>query len=491
MCADYLERMKETKDNFDSKQCCTFSIPVYRHRVGGQEFEAISNKAIWYHNEYCRGKPKLPKSRKRKSDKYDSKGSKMEFLHRIDTALAKAALFLRKNMPQNDHSWNGGDPNFSLTVGQYMVLPLAYQGAGMQAEALESMEYINRRFLQGDGAGCYDPACLEADYFIPYAPAWIAVSAVQMGRGDLAQKCMRHVLPFQGRGRIGGFFCTMADLKSGKGVFCFDTSATATMACLWTGNLDQARRAGEYILRLAEVSSNSTWVWSLDEQGNAVTSKEGPWWDAHKVAKNTITVKCTMDKETPNQPHWKTGLYLAVCSYLYRYFGDQKYLMAAIQCVRFAFDSYDARHGWPMWGHQLAWGAAELYKDTYDTKVLALARQLGQMLVERQSNMGFFPYTEWYTEREPPRITYSICAQSTVWLSKVREALRLSMTRGADGTTTNMPSFKGLGRKRPRTAPPRAPVVSPPQEPVAPPQPPQADTGGAADPNQQNVGMPV
>ena len=133
--------------------------------------------------------------------------------------------------------------------------------------------------------------------------------------------------------------------------------------------------------------------------------------------------------------------------YLYRYFSDQKYLMAAIQCVRFAFDSYDARHGWPMWGHQLAWGAAELYKDTYDTKVLSLARQLGQMLVERQHEMGYFPYTEWYTENEPPRITYSICAQSTVWLSKVREAIRLSMTRGTDGTTTNTPSFKGLGRR--------------------------------------------
>lgn len=167
VCADFLERAKESSNNFDPKMTCGFCVPVYRHRVGGQEFEAISAKACWYHNQYCRGKPKLAKSRKRRSDKYDSKGSKMDFLQRIDTALAKSAMFLRKNMPQSDHSWSNGQPGFVLTIGQYMVLPLAYQAAGMQAEALEAMEYINRRFLQEDSAGCYDPACLAADYFIP------------------------------------------------------------------------------------------------------------------------------------------------------------------------------------------------------------------------------------------------------------------------------------------------------------------------------------
>ena len=147
---------------------------------------------------------------------------------------------------------------------------------------------------------------------VPYAPAWTAVSAVQLGRPDMAYKLMGFVLTFQSRGRYGGFFGGRSESLSGRGVFCFDTTgeidastdgssclslclncltplaadahphtlmmmphrhpipclaAAATFACLMTGRVEEARRAGEVFLRLAELSGHERWYFTLDHGG--------------------------------------------------------------------------------------------------------------------------------------------------------------------------------------------------------------------------------
>jgi hypothetical protein len=113
-----------------------------------------------------------------------------------------------------------------------------------------------------------------------------------------------------------------------------------------------------------------------------------------------------------------------------------------------------------MWGHKLAWGASELYITNKDPKVLQMATELGIMLVQRQNEEGTFPYPEWFpvatdpptpkpfpdntdgyvsasssglaaTQRgpcaTPASVTYSITAQATIWMSKVKHALQVSM----------------------------------------------------------------
>ena len=56
-----------------------------------------------------------------------------------------------------------------------------------------------------------------------------------------------------------------------------------------------------------------------------------------------------------------------------------------------------------------------------------LAAELGEMLLRRQDSgtTGTFPYTEWFPQGEPTKITYSICAQGVIWMAFVKEALQL------------------------------------------------------------------
>jgi len=280
--------------------------------------------------------------------------------------------------------------------------------------------------LTDDGSGMLPSACVQRGGFIPYSIAWHATTSVQLGRMDIAQKMMRHVLPYQGKGPYGGFFDGPKQAQSGNGVFCFDSSSAAIIACLWTGRLEEARRGGEYYLRLAALSDDTRWLWTLHSDGSAVWSKSDTAWKLNQAEPDPVTVQCTMDKVTLGQPHWKTGFYLAVCTYLYRTFSDKRYLDAAMRCAAFARETKDAKDGWMLWAHKLAWGASELYKETNDEHLLAMATSIGEMLIQRQNEAGYFPYTEWHPSNEPAALTYSICAQCTIWMSKVKEAISVS-----------------------------------------------------------------
>ena len=258
-----------------------------------------------------------------------------------------------------------------------------------------------------------------------------------MGRPDVAQKLIRRVRAFQGTGALGGFYGGRKEAAAGKGVFCFDTSGAAIHACLWTGELEAARRGGEYLLALARVSDGAgRWYWAIDSEGNAVDSLAHPSWalnQAPPAASGWPPMNdrrwCYMDRATPGQAHWKTGFYLANCAYLYRAFGDRRYLAAALRCARFALGTADARATppWPMWGHKAAWGAAELYRVTGSPALRAMARALGAMLARRQDKgVGFWRYEEWWgadINQRHPSAVYSIAAQAVTWMGKVKEAL--------------------------------------------------------------------
>ena len=219
-------------------------------------------------------------------------------------------------------------------------------------------------------------------------------------------------------------------------MFCFDTSGAAIHACLWAGELEAARRGGAYLLALARASDARRWYWCLDSDGNAVDSFAHPSW-RHNAAPPAETGWppmnderwCFMAKDAPGQAHWKTGFYLANCTYLYRATDDRRYLAAALKCARFALGTADARATppWPMWGHKLAWGASELYRATGAPRIRAMARGLGEMLARRQDKeVGFWRYEEWWgpdIQARHPSAVYSIAAQSVTWMGHVKGAL--------------------------------------------------------------------
>ena len=123
--------------------------------------------------------------------------------------MARGADFLRANLPQHAGTWLSG-PQFAdttLTCGAYMILPLAFTAANRRADAVAAMDYIADHFFASSdaGDGC-DGGNAALGWMSAYQPAWACVTAVQMGRPDVAQKLVRRVLAFQGTGALGGFY---------------------------------------------------------------------------------------------------------------------------------------------------------------------------------------------------------------------------------------------------------------------------------------------
>ena len=153
-------------------------------------------------------------------------------------------------------------------------IPLGYQAAGMQTEAIKCLEFAWQTFIKPQGPeGAVPPISLETENMVIYAPSWSVRSAVQHARLDIAHLLMPYILSFQGEGAYGGFYGGRNGAKVGSGVYCFDSSTVAIQACLWTGELEAAKRGGAYLLRLAELqpAGSDRWYWMLDSDGELVT----------------------------------------------------------------------------------------------------------------------------------------------------------------------------------------------------------------------------
>ena len=351
---------------------------------------------------------------------------------RLDAAIDKSASWLRQNLPFHAGSYKSPCDDGIIDSGQYMLLPYAYEKAGRPNAAFDALSH-SIEMGGPDGFGCVAPATLAKGSFIPYAPSWHAFTLCHFGRPDVARKILRHVLPYQARGAYGGFFDGPRQRDMGDGVLCFDSSCAAIIACLFAGELEAAYRGGAYLLRLDDLSTEGERVWTIRPDGSAVRGKSDAAWALHSAAPDPVTVCCTSRVDEPNSPHWKSGFYLAACAHLYSHTGDTRYRDAATKMARFARASVDAKGGWLLWGHKLAWGAAELYKVTADESALTIADELGEMMMRRQAADGTFPYREWFPQGDPTRITYSITAQCLIWMAKVKEALLMKARRSGTG----------------------------------------------------------
>lgn len=361
---------------------------------------------------------------------------------KLENAIDKACQFLSRNLPQHEDTWLGSSPSgFVLSSNAYMILTQAYQAGGRPQDAAEIVGFYDSQYNSPherriDAA---DPSSVNFGLNSAYHPSFGAISMTQMGRPDLASKLMRQVLPYQGKGALGGFFGGSKEASSGTGVFCFDSSCAAIIACLWTGHVDAARRGGSYLLHLAKVSTADRWYWSIDTSGQPMNSLEHPSFSLNQCNPMQAGHKrfpmhddrwCFMTKGEDHQAHWKTGFYLACCVYLYRHFDDERFLLAAEQCASFACACRASCGGWRMWSHKLAWGTAELYTVTRNERWLQMSYEIGMMLVDRQCQEGYWKYEEWFPDEasRPIQVMYSIAAQATTWMGKVRDAL-LSYSR--------------------------------------------------------------
>ena len=320
-------------------------------------------------------------------------------------AIKKGAGWIR------EHQGEDGSHEGASNVMAYYTCPLALQAAGHAQDALRCLDYVKKNFISPTGSLIIPQTMLG---MAAYAPSWLARAAHQWGKMDLSYELMPSIMDFQDSG-TGGFFGSRKERDSGKGIMEFDTSAVAIMACIWTGHREAAIKGGEYLLSLDRLQPERDKRYYFDLTSDGVMKTDPGDQDPRKAY---------LEKGKPLQMYYKTGLYTALMTYLYRIDPKQEYLEAAIRCADFSLNCADDVFA-TILAHKFCWGAAELYQETGEARLREASLAIADYLASQQMADGRWHYVELVPkfEDQPVELQFDICAQLTTWISKALEVL--------------------------------------------------------------------
>ncbi|MFH1006363.1 MAG: hypothetical protein V1800_02510 [Candidatus Latescibacterota bacterium] len=273
---------------------------------------------------------------------------------------------------------------------------------GHTEEAMRVADFIKKTFAKADGdfTGRGNP---WFDAYPGYTNDWIAYGAHLIGRYDLSYGAMPHILSKQGP--TGGF-------SAGKGkpydILC---TASAAHICLVTGYLDQAKRAGDFILKQLEKQPcpDERFYVRADENGNAIT-------EFSEEEASFFAVETSQKR----QFYFYYGFPMASLGKLYAATGDERYVRGGAQCFDFLLLCEEDRFRMPASG-KAGWGSSIMARVTGEERYRDGAVAVADYLTETQHESGAWPHALLDTpfEELPPAITFDLAGEFIAWMKLI------------------------------------------------------------------------
>jgi hypothetical protein len=325
-------------------------------------------------------------------------------------AIKKASAWLA-NAQRPDGSFG---PDVS-TLGDVETAAICLQLTGYPEHAYRLLRHIRATYFHVDGSFRQpgDEGTL-AEWL--YAPSWTVVSAHLNSFFDLSLPAMDAILSFQDP-KTGGLFGHPQAQSRGEGVIMPTVTAVAGEAAIITGRLAEARRIGDFFLRLIASQPNldSYFYPFYDTRFGLITEGRpelGP------------TYFGTFERKAPRQHYWLPGLLMAVLADLHLATGEKKYLDGARAIFEFGEGCHDDLYANTL-NHKYLWGCVRLYHATGVARHLETAMRIADFLVRVQESDG----TWWHSgfipvrEQQTPGGTVDITSQFCIWLVRLLQVL--------------------------------------------------------------------
>lgn len=285
----------------------------------------------------------------------------------------------------------------------YDKVPHALLDTGRFAEANAALDWIARNGLTDRGdfdvSGNPEPEGerwrIWAPRMRPYQNAVLVMAAHRLGRFDVSMPAYDRLLAYQDPA-VGGFGHSTPDGDE------FDLVSTGFcgLACLYLGDVDRAKRAGESVLALLDgqpALDDALYV-NLDADGDVIT-------DGYPDAGEEFYVVYA-DRE--DQMYFYPGCAVKLLASLHLATGEQRYLDGAVAFVDFARSCRSVfEHGS---AGKLAWGCLTLAEATGDDEYLDVARRIGEFIVSLQDDDGSYDLPG-----NDPADRYTLTAEFTMW----------------------------------------------------------------------------
>ncbi|MGC3955450.1 MAG: hypothetical protein QM804_14580 [Propionicimonas sp.] len=268
-------------------------------------------------------------------------------------------------------------------------------------------DILTQRYQQPDGdfrttaqeRGWYTLPCSPANRYI-YPNGWLILGLRRLGCYGAAARGMAFVRRFQSPA-LGGFHSRFDIASDAVDERYLDSSSTASagLALLSCGHVEDARRAGDFIVTLLDAQPEperfyySSWeegaglmtdVWG-DEDQNALRGRKQFCLSAEADARQELT--------------WLVGKPMKFLAKLYDQTGDRAYLDGAIRLFDF-FGRLPESKWDNLASCKIMWASAELYRHTGERRFADASERLLRRFCETQDESGTWLHELWYQRVE-------------------------------------------------------------------------------------------
>jgi hypothetical protein len=311
----------------------------------------------------------------------------------MEHAQKGVGWLVKKQNP--DGSWLG---LHDCKVNGFYKAPWAFMEMGHPAAANRTLNYIKRRFLTEKG----DFLPRKPSFHYLYFNAYVIIGASLAGRYDISMPAIRFLLSQQNENH-GGFNSQLSAPGGEKSPSDTMSAGAAGIACLASGQIEPARRAGNYLAHvIAEQPAPDLHFFTT------VTSDGRLYADI----KDDEAFYGVIDTQKANQCWYAAGLPFAFLVQLAEATNDSLYLDLA----RWFFD-FQSRCVDPWEGYssgKAGWGCAMLYRITGEKAYREIAVHIAEKIISRQNANG-----GWSASDKPTESEMDLTAEFTLWLSLI------------------------------------------------------------------------
>jgi hypothetical protein len=334
-------------------------------------------------------------------------------------AASKGAAFLEGRV-NSDGSVRGEKDVVSNKVGCYYKTIWALASSGRFYLANSVADFTRKSFLHRNGDFA-DKLQRQGDEWFEwryhtYLNIWLTIGAHTIGRFDLSFPGSDYILTFLDP-KTGGF-CNERPYPAGKKIEDSLASSGDALACLYVGRLEEARKTGDFLIRLlrAQPEPKKRFYTALNGKGNLI--RDFPSADE---------IYRVVDATRKEQYYFMVGLPMALLSKLYLATNLKNYLDAARGYFQFTKHCADDAYSYPASGKS-GFGSAILARITGNEDIKSAAERQLEYLVQTQDQDGAwksFPGLKLYGNGSvfPIEGQIDITGEFTVWLNEMLQEL--------------------------------------------------------------------
>jgi hypothetical protein len=266
-----------------------------------------------------------------------------------------------------------GEPERHGLAPYYKAL-WAFAASGRSEAGNRLASWVARELLdaEGDFAGPMRGTFHDRNH--AYPNAWMLIGAHLLGRYDITSRGMPFLLRLQ-HPESGGFRMQRDRLDAVQDVL---NASQAGNACLLTGHLDPALRAGAFLRAVWDAQPRADrelfFVWKPGE-GLRTEFPE----DRQRL--HSIRI------DAPRQPYFNSGIAAAFLCRLAMATGDTAWVELAKRYIEISFHTLDEMYETAQVG-KVGWGAALLYALDGTARYRELAERVGRAMIGQQVEGG-------------------------------------------------------------------------------------------------------